>query len=870
MAQLKDLLVTGPVRLLSDVVLGHDPTAALHAATKQYVDASAGKLTVGALTSGTTYYPILATGTGTATRQIDSSLPGFTYVKTNGTTGVEGTAVLSLGNTTASGTAGNASGRLALYDYSGKKATILPRAVTSHTVDTALYLPDWGTSASTYLVATTTTNAVGSSTVSVYVDSKGVIQQGNTYAGGTQITLNGTSKASSTASFYAPTSSGSSGQVLQSSGSGAAPNWVQMTSGPDRVFRGTCSTAASTAAKVVVCSNYDVLMTGDIIFVKFTNAGSVNTTNWTLNINNTGATSIRKQSGTNLTTVSELYVKANSTYRFVYDGTYWIMDVSEAGLPSGGDTYKVLSYESGTGPVWTSVANAVASETTSEIDLWEGFGTADDWQVYSSYSGPTNPSRISVHCQLQPNEQYWEEESEIDLYYDSDWDQWKYTGQSSYIYDLAIYFVGNMLYYQFNIDTTVYDTTVNLIISHNVLSVDNNFVTLVSNSQTVAKTKAHYFAADSLFTDLKTAISAEDGPVFFEYHNKYFLYHQLGYSDGYIFFQAYSSGQSEQGLSYLTVTPADPYNLTTSTCSTQLSNYTFVTSSQIPTSMGQIKAADSGSLLRVTSQIYRYRLVLTSENGQNFVPINGSNSTSTSASKNITTTPIDPCGPIYFYNTPSYTSSNGTMSAKDLFLQGEVDIRYSFLTSFTTYKPVYLKCGANASNSIVINSSTPFVQTISATDDGSLYILLGYATASYTLKLISQHPIYYYSATEGRVVPFKSGGGAGLKCYKIELPVIGEDMDGTFQITIKPIVTYTVRSYNTEFYYFLMRQESCTFKFETHDQDCYAYYWDGMEWSPNVVDSFHEYYVSEYSVHDVTGMTQAQAESYLTVESVTL
>lgn len=48
------------------------------------------------------------------------------------------------------------------------------------------------------------------------------------YAGGTAVTLNGTSKASSTASFYAPTSAGTSGQLLVSSG--GVPSWVSKSS----------------------------------------------------------------------------------------------------------------------------------------------------------------------------------------------------------------------------------------------------------------------------------------------------------------------------------------------------------------------------------------------------------------------------------------------------------------------------------------------------------------------------------------------------------------------------------------------------------------------------------------------------------------
>ena len=46
----------------------------------------------------------------------------------------------------------------------------------------------------------------------------------STYAGGTAVTLNGTSKAGSTASFYAPEGAGTANQYLKSSGSGA-PTW---------------------------------------------------------------------------------------------------------------------------------------------------------------------------------------------------------------------------------------------------------------------------------------------------------------------------------------------------------------------------------------------------------------------------------------------------------------------------------------------------------------------------------------------------------------------------------------------------------------------------------------------------------------------
>lgn len=71
----------------------------------------------------------------------------------------------------------------------------------------------------------------GSATKSLTL-TKSMVGLGNvansTYAGGTAVTLNGTSKASATASFYAPTSAGTSGQLLVSTG--GAPSWVSKSS----------------------------------------------------------------------------------------------------------------------------------------------------------------------------------------------------------------------------------------------------------------------------------------------------------------------------------------------------------------------------------------------------------------------------------------------------------------------------------------------------------------------------------------------------------------------------------------------------------------------------------------------------------------
>ena len=65
---------------------------------------------------------------------------------------------------------------------------------------------------------------LGSTTKPLYTSAAGTFAECSTYAGGTAVTLNGTSKGASAASFYAPTAAGTSGQILVSAGSGA-PSW---------------------------------------------------------------------------------------------------------------------------------------------------------------------------------------------------------------------------------------------------------------------------------------------------------------------------------------------------------------------------------------------------------------------------------------------------------------------------------------------------------------------------------------------------------------------------------------------------------------------------------------------------------------------
>ena len=142
------------------------------------------------------------------------------------------------------------------------------------------------------------------------------------------LTMNGLSSsyngsATASKSWYAPTSVGTAGYNLISNGSGA-PVWQQP---PYAV----CNTSGSTVAKTVSITNFK-LVTGVRVFIKFTYAHD-STTKATLNVNSTGAKSIRYKGygvfkgyngGSNSDKQYPNTWEAGEIVEFIYDGTEWV------------------------------------------------------------------------------------------------------------------------------------------------------------------------------------------------------------------------------------------------------------------------------------------------------------------------------------------------------------------------------------------------------------------------------------------------------------------------------------------------------------------------------------------------------------------
>jgi hypothetical protein len=79
---------------------------------------------------------------------------------------------------------------------------------------------------------------------------------------------------------------------------------------------GSCSTAASTAAKAVSAGDFS-LETGAAVVVKFTNTNTAS--NPTLNVSGTGAKAIYHKGAA----INPNYLRAGFVYTFTYNGTQW-------------------------------------------------------------------------------------------------------------------------------------------------------------------------------------------------------------------------------------------------------------------------------------------------------------------------------------------------------------------------------------------------------------------------------------------------------------------------------------------------------------------------------------------------------------------
>lgn len=137
------------------------------------------------------------------------------------------------------------------------------------------------------------------------------------------------------------------------------------------------------------------------------------------------------------------------------------------------------------------------------------------------------------------------------------------------------------------------------------------------------------------------------------------------------------------------------------------------------------------------------------------IPLNSTagtgNAGSTATTKTMTTGTFDPLKGIVYYTTNAIVTSGNTIAMSTMYRQyNSVDLRYSFncgTTSFTANSEVYMVMDLQSDGRLCKLASTPYSDTLPSTNDGHLYMLLGFAYSKYQIELYPIHPIYYHDGT---------------------------------------------------------------------------------------------------------------------------
>lgn len=157
----------------------------------------------------------------------------------------------------------------------------------------------------------------------------------------------------------------------------------------------------------------------------------------------------------------------------------------------------------------------------------------------------------------------------------------------------------------------------------------------------------------------------------------------------------------------------------------------------------------NSTVMKTADQSRYYRMFFTSADGTHWVPANTAKDNSATSTKTVNQRPINPFGRIIYYSHTTNLSAESDVSAAYCWEQYVFSFGYSFnrtgaALTMTTKTPVYLKCAPQSDGSAIIDSTTPYVQTLPSSADGKIYIFLGVAYSATNIELYVEHPVYYH------------------------------------------------------------------------------------------------------------------------------
>lgn len=153
--------------------------------------------------------------------------------------------------------------------------------------------------------------------------------------------------------------------------------------------------------------------------------------------------------------------------------------------------------------------------------------------------------------------------------------------------------------------------------------------------------------------------------------------------------------------------------------------------------------------LKTYDKFRYYRILFTSADDTHWVPANNGTDNSATSTKTVNQRPINPFGSIVYCGNSTNYAAEANITATAIWQQYTLTLGYSFNRTgaaliLTTQRPVFIKCAPQSDGSAIIDSTTPYVQTLPSTDDGKIYIFLGIAYSATMVEMTLNHPVYYY------------------------------------------------------------------------------------------------------------------------------
>ena len=158
------------------------------------------------------------------------------------------------------------------------------------------------------------------------------------------------------------------------------------------IYHGTSSSAASATTKTVTCNDFTAadLKAGAAILVTFNTTNTAAVDDLMLNVNSTGAKKIQYiNNGTRGNLSSAGYLKASTTYLFVYDGTYWVVYFNY------NTTYSSMTEAEITAGTGTTARTITPARLKTAVETWAPVSSVNGQTGDVTVTVPTKTSDLT-------------------------------------------------------------------------------------------------------------------------------------------------------------------------------------------------------------------------------------------------------------------------------------------------------------------------------------------------------------------------------------------------------------------------------------------------------------------------------------------